>query len=186
MSDTHFHNRGLTLLELMIVLAIAGILIASSAPSFSTSIQNTRMVTQVNGLHASINLARSEAIKRNENVTVCRSSDSTSCTGNWQDGWIVFVDLDDDGTVDDDGDETECEDGEDCVLRVYGVLSGGNSLTFSQANIIFGTDGIASSGATGTFTLCDSRGADKARGLIIGLSGRPRLATDDDDLECPS
>ncbi len=186
MSNTRFHNRGLTLLELMIVLAIAGILIATAAPSFSTSIQNTRMVTQINGLHASISLARSEAIKRNENVTVCRSSDGTSCAGNWQDGWIVFVDFDVDGSVDDDGDETECEVNEDCILRVYGLLSGSNTLTFSQANIIFGTNGIASSGATGTFTLCDSRGADKARGLIIGLSGRPRLATDDDDLECPS
>ncbi len=185
MKNNPFKNNGLTLLELMITLAIAGILIASAAPSFRQSIQNTRMVTQVNELQAALSLARSEAIKRNENVTVCRSSDGASCTGNWQDGWIVFVDIDVDGTVDVVGD-SDCtpDEDEDCVLRVRESLSGGNTLAFSQTNVIFATNGIATSGVNGVFTLCDSRGTDKAKGLVIGLSGRPRLAISTDNLDC--
>jgi type IV fimbrial biogenesis protein FimT len=186
MKTNPFKSKGLTLLELMITLAIAAILIASAAPSFRESIQNTRMVTQVNELQAALSLARSEAIKRNENVTVCRSNDGASCTGNWQDGWIVFVDLNFNGSVNGDGDETDCEANEDCVLRVHGGLSNGNTLTFSQTNIIYATNGIASTGVNGVFTLCDSRGADKAKGLVIGVSGRPRLAISSDNLGCSS
>ena len=104
----------------MITLAIASILITGVAPSFTASIQNTRMATQINELHTSLSLARSEAVKRNDNVTVCRSSTGISCTGHWQNGWIVFVDNDFDGSVD-AGDE---------ILRVHGLISKG--LTFTN------------------------------------------------------
>ena len=166
---------GLTLVELMITLAIASILITSAAPSFTASIQNTRMSTQINELHASLSLARSEAIKRNRNVTVCRSSNAASCTGAWQNGWIVFVDNDFDGSVD-VGDE---------ILRVHGAIPEGSALGFSQTRVIYRTNGIARGGSNGTFTLCDSRGATSAKGLIIGPSGRPRMAADDDDNDIP-
>ena len=178
------------MIELMITLAIAAILIASAAPSFRTSIQNNRLVTQVNELQTSLNLARSEAIKRNDNVTVCQSSNGTTCTGgNWQDGWIIFLDNDFDGNVD-------TADG-DVVLRVDGVISGGNTLSFTQTRVIYARDGFARPNSAGTFTLCDSRGASEAKGLVIGVSGRPRLAIDsdsngiledgdDNDLVCPS
>ena len=170
MAKNHMLAKGLTLVELMITLAIASILITSAAPSFTASIQNSRLSTQINELHASLSLARSEAIKRNDNVTVCRSSDGTSCTGNWQNGWIVFVDIDFDGSVD-AGEE---------VLRVRGLISKGSTLVFSATQVIYANSGIARGGSNGTFTLCDSRGATSAKGLIIGPSGRPRLATDGD------
>ncbi len=189
MSKHSFKNGGITIIELMITLAIAGILIASAAPSFRTSIQNNRMVTQINELHTSLSLARSEAIKRNNNVTVCQSSDGASCTGNWQDGWIIFVDNDFDGSVD-------AGDG-DVVLRVDGIITGDNTLSFSQTRVIYARDGFARPGSAGTFTLCDTRGAEQAKGLVVGISGRPRLSIDSDsngvledgtdtDLACPS
>jgi type IV fimbrial biogenesis protein FimT len=154
----------------VITLAIASILITGVAPSFTASIQNTRMATQINELHTSLSLARSEAIKRNDNVTVCRSSTGISCTGNWQNGWIVFVDNDFDGSVD-AGDE---------ILRVHGLISKGSTLVFSQTRVIYAANGVARGGSNGTFTLCDSRGATSAKGLIIGPSGRPRHAMDSD------
>ena len=85
-------NSGLTLIELLITVAIVGVLIASATPSMTEFIQNNRAVTQVNELHTSLSLARNEAIKRNSNITVCRSSNGTTCSGAWQNGWIVFVD----------------------------------------------------------------------------------------------
>jgi len=162
--------KGITLIELMITLAIAGVLLATAAPSMREFIQNNRSATQINELQATLNLGRSEAIKRNSSITICRSSNGSSCAGNWQDGWIVFTDRDFDGTVD-DGDE---------VLQVHSGLVAGNTLRFTQAKISYANTGLARAGSNGIFIHCDSRGAQHARGLIIGPSGRARLFTESD------
>ena len=162
--------KGLTLIELMITLAIAGVLIATAAPSMREFIQNNRSATQINELQATLNLARSEAIKRNSNITICRSNDGTSCAGNWQDGWIVFIDDDFDGTVDES----------DEVLRVHGGLAEGNTLRFTRTKIVYANTGLARTGSNGVFIHCDSRGAQNARGLIVGPSGRARLFAESD------
>jgi len=174
-TKNHLQARGLTLVELMITIAVASILLSLAVPSFTTSIRNNRMVTDINELHASLSLARSEAVKRDRNVTMCRSSNGSSCTGNWQDGWIVFVDNNFNGAVD-AGDE---------ILRQHGALGGGDSLAFSQTRVIYDSSGLARTGSNGTFTLCDSRGAQSAKGLVIGVSGRPRLAIDTDSNGIP-
>lgn len=171
----------------MMTIAIAAILISLAAPNLTASIQNNRMVTQMNGLHASLNVARSEAVKRNDSISVCRSSNSSTCTGKWEDGWIVFVDADADGSVD---------TGE-AILQVHGAISDSIDLDFSETYITYINTGLASVGSNSTFTLCDTRGASNARALVIGISGRPRMATDSDengiledtsgiDLVCPS
>jgi len=187
MADNPMNTKGFTVLELMIALAIAGVLLSLSVPSFTASIQNNRLVTQVNELNTSLSMARTEAIKRNSNITVCKSSNGTSCTGNWHDGRIVFIDNDSDGSVETgDGDE---------ILYVSGAIPGDNTLTFSETRVSYANTGFGTSGANGAFTLCDSRGATHAKGLIIGPTGRPRLAMDsnengilednsDTDLEC--
>ena len=170
MATNHIQARGLTLIELMITLAISSILITGVAPSFSASVKNSRMVTQLNDLHTAFSLARSEAINRNTSVTVCRSATSTSCAGVWQDGWIVFVDEDSDGSVD-NGDE---------IINVHGALPNDSTLVSEQAQVIYASSGLAVPGSNSTFTFCDARGATKAKGIIIGTTGRPRLAVDTD------
>ncbi len=161
--------KGLTLVELMITLAIAGILIATAAPSMREFIQNNRSATQINELQATLNLARSEAIKRNTGITVCKSSNGSSCSGDWQDGWIVFIDSNFDGAVDDSNFDDASP------LRVHGGLVTGNTLRFTQTRISYANTGLANSGTNGIFIHCDSRGAENARGLTIGPSGRARL-----------
>jgi type IV fimbrial biogenesis protein FimT len=158
--------KGMTLIELMITLAIAGVLIATAAPSMRQFIQNNRSATQINELQATLNLGRSEAIKRNNNITICRSSNGTSCMGTWEDGWIVFIDHDLDGSFDDGVDE---------VLQVHGGLVEGNTLSFSQTRISYANSGLARAGSNGVFIHCDSRGTQHARALLIGPSGRARL-----------
>ncbi len=106
----------------MIALAVAAILLSIAVPSFTASIQNNRMVTQINDLHTSLSYARSEAVKRNNNVTVCKSSNGTSCTGNWDNGWIVFVDNNFNGTV----------DAGDVILRVHGSIAGDITLALAK------------------------------------------------------
>jgi type IV fimbrial biogenesis protein FimT len=161
--------KGITLIELMITIAIAGILISLAAPNFRASVQNNRMVTEVNDLHASLNLGRSEAIKRNSDVTICASNNGKICTGDWKDGWIVFADNDVNGVIKQEN-----------IIRVHGPISASSTLLFSDDQVTYASDGTSTGGSKGTFTLCDSRGAAHARGLVIGLSGRPRHAVDSD------
>jgi type IV fimbrial biogenesis protein FimT len=84
--------RGFTLVELLIGVAVLALLMAVAVPSFSASRLNGQLRASANGLVASANLARSEAIKRGGNVRMCVSSNGTSCgTGNWRQGWIILT-----------------------------------------------------------------------------------------------
>ncbi len=87
-------NRGFTLLELMVTVAIAAIVLTLGVPSFRDLVQNNRAATQVNALVTALSLARSEAVRRGQHVSICPSTDQETCTGgdDWDDGWIVFVD----------------------------------------------------------------------------------------------
>lgn len=161
-------TSGFTIIELMITLAVAAILAAVAAPSFTDMIRDNRLVTQLNEFQASLALARSEAIKRNQNVTVCRSNNGSACSGNWENGWIIFGDDNANGTV---------NTGEE-IYRIHGAISGANTLRFNQTRVIYAGDGIVRGGSNGTFTFCDARGANSARGIVISTTGRPRLATD--------
>ncbi len=158
--------RGFTLIELMITLAVAAILLTVGVPSFSEIIKNNRLTTEINELVTALNLGRTEAIKRGVSVTICKSNTGTSCAGNWGNGWIVFVDDNNDGTV--DTGET--------ILRVHDDLASGDTLAFPRNRISYSAQGFAV-GFTGTFVLCDGRGASKGKGLIISNTGRIRTAS---------
>ena len=84
--------RGFTLLELMFTLTVAGILLGFGVPSFVDMLRNNRAAGNINELSTAFSIARSEAIRRGANVTVCRSSDGATCGADWADGWIMIVD----------------------------------------------------------------------------------------------
>ena len=95
MSENMYINTkmdGFSIIELMITLVVAAILLSIVAPSFRDIIQDNRLTTEINSLSASLNLTRSEAIKRGTPATLCKSNDSVSCMApaNWHDGWLVF------------------------------------------------------------------------------------------------
>ena len=84
--------RGLTMIELLIVIAIAAILATIAVPSFRDMLNTTRQNSALGLVVNDLNQARGEAIKRNTHVLVCaRDADGTDCvaTGNWQAGWLV-------------------------------------------------------------------------------------------------
>ena len=166
---------GFTIIELMITLAVAAILLSLAAPSFRDTIKNTRLVTQVNNLASGINFARSEAIKRSLSVTLCKSNDDVTCSGNWQDGWILFEDIDGDGTV----------DAEDTIIRVgEGAESNNVTLVFPGKNrITYNANGFAV-GFNSTFKFCDDRGYTFAKGLVVSNTGRVRTAQSADITSC--
>lgn len=91
-------RSGFTLVEVLVVMAIAAILLAVAMPNFQNIIANTRTSEAANALIGTFDLARTEAVRRGLNVTVCRSTNAEvalpTCAGvgDWADGWFVFVD----------------------------------------------------------------------------------------------
>ena len=85
-------GAGLTLVELLVVLAIAAILLSSGVPSFVRLVHSVQLSMASNAFLSSLRLARSEAQRRGGRVAVCKSANGESCTssGGWEQGWIVF------------------------------------------------------------------------------------------------
>ncbi len=174
MADAPVATRGFTLIELLVTLSIAAILLAVAVPNFITFVQNNRLVSQANDFVTMLNYARSEAVKRNQRITVCSRASDTSCAGTttWDSGLLVFVDTNGDGVVD---------GGED-VLQVRQALESGNTLRGPRTRVTYQSTGF-SPGFNGTFRLCDSRGTANARRIIVSLQGR--VSTGGVTASCP-
>lgn len=84
-----WRSGGFTLLEALVVITILGILAAIAPPAFDYIVVSSRTSSFATNLAASMQLARSEAILRNRAVSVCASSNGTTCGGLWEQGWIV-------------------------------------------------------------------------------------------------
>lgn len=84
-------QRGFNVIELMVTVAVVGILAAVALPSFADAIARNRIAAQANDFAAAVNYARTEAIRRNSPAGVCASSDDAVCGGTWDDGWIVWA-----------------------------------------------------------------------------------------------
>ncbi|NHF67384.1 GspH/FimT family pseudopilin [Xanthomonas hortorum] len=93
-AGTHSCAKGYTAVELLIVMAIVGIVAAVGLPSFRTLIEWQRAQTRVHLLTAHLAMARSLAVTHRIPVSVCPSGDGDSCRpdGDWSRGWILFRD----------------------------------------------------------------------------------------------
>lgn len=172
--------KGYSLIELLIVVAIIGVLAALSAPSFQDTIESANTNSQIKVMLTTLNLARSEAIKRGQDVSICASDDGADCAvDEWSEGWLVFVDNNGDA----DGDAGSV-DGGDEIIRVYDSLSAASTLTFTADLYSYNSLGFSATGGNQTFLLCpDSGNSANARAIDIGPSGRGRRV--EDGLVCP-
>ena len=165
-------ENGFTLIELMIAIGLAGLLLSAAVPALDTFVSNARQTGAINDFVSSIHQARSTAITTNARVTICPSSGGTNCEAvSWDEGWIVFSNRNGDLIV--DGDET-----------IVASSGSANGLTIQSGQfstfITYRPNGRVSNaslnGSSGSFTVCDRRGAKHAKVMVIDLSGRPRLS----------
>lgn len=166
---------------MLVTVLVLCILMTLAVPSFLRLIIDARMTTEANEFLTMLHLTRSEAIKRNSRVTICKSSDGMACSvsGNWNQGWIVFVDS---GTI-------GTRDAADILLRVRGALSQGSILTgnyYVMNYISYLPNGQTrtANGAMqgGTLTLCSNFSSTKGRNIVIATGpGRPRINIDHPD-----
>lgn len=190
--NTKIRYEGFTLIELMITIALVAILLALSAPYFRETITSNKISAEANNLMASFNLARSTAARLNQPVTLCKSADGDNCTtdDNWEQGWIIFNDLDMDGVVDGGGVEL--------VIQEYSPLPTGYTLrsTTQFSNLVTflpqgNARGSATLSETSSFRVCatDASGEEddaKARQVFVNITGRVRSQKGlDDGIDCP-
>ena len=166
-------QNGFTIIELMIVMALAAVLLSIGIPGFQQMVQDNRRASASVEMISALQAARSEAIKRNQPVSLCPSNDGDSCTnGNaWEPGWIAFTDLDEDGAV--DADENVLQSGNG--LNAIAISSTFESLTYRPNGRMETNDGDAEA----EFIMCDSRGADAGRALLVFRSGRAETSETD-------
>jgi type IV fimbrial biogenesis protein FimT len=169
-SENYEMNKagGLTLIEMMVVVAIATILLTLVVPGFRSVLAGRATDAAVSALTGDFRFARSEAIKRGRPVSVCRSSDGRSCDagdGDWSRGWIVFTDTADDQVV----------GGQDQVLRVQApppFMASIIQTSPSNAVYTFRMTGLAR-GAAGNMVVTPSASTPKGTRLIcISMQGR--------------
>lgn len=163
-------GRGFTLVELLVTLAVGAILLAIAIPGYAFLANTNKLAAVTNELVVALQLARSEAVKRGQRVTVCKSANasSSSCSnvGGWQQGWLVFVDFGVRGVV----------ESSDTVIHVYGGAPNAiiTAINFSQF-VSYLPDG-RSKGSSGlqndTMLVCQ---AGNARKVIVNNMGRVRL-----------
>lgn len=169
-----FRQRGLTLIELMITLAVLAVMVGIAVPSFNTMIQNNRALSLGEELASALNYARSEAIKRSARVTLCGSTDGSACNGTWTDNWIVVLDT----AATDDAAAPVIASAND-VLRFWDAPDSNATLSASQGGatptfVRFTGKGTLGRSANGAVTLNASFSgctSNNARLITVGPAG---------------
>ena len=169
-------SEGFTLVELLAVLAILAIILAST-PALARMIRQAQVQASFHALSSSLALARISAVSRGHPVTLCPSRDGAHCTGGtvWSGGWIVYRDA---------GRRSQPASPEDIVETVSAVRGGIIIRTSpGRLRIRYHPSGWAS-GSNLSLTLCAASGTELAGKVVVNNAGRPRIERASPGLPC--
>lgn len=182
-SAQRFRERGFTLIELLVTIAIAVILTGLAAAPMSKMFASNRVQTEASSFVSDLMFARSEAIKRGQGVSLCASSNGTTCLGTntWNSGWIIY------------SDPTQCNPAPTpsttiaTPLRRRAAFKGSDTLVATapatNACVSFNREGFSSNlgSAAVVFTLHTTPTVAQAtRCVSVGLGGRVTTLTTSD------
>ena len=168
-------QAGLTLIELLFVLAVMAILATIGLPAMAGFVSETRVTAKTNITIGHLQFARQAAVTRRVNVVACPSTDLSGCSGSnrWNEGWIVFIDRDNDSEA----------DSVDDVLRVVPAKehlllhsAGRHRVRFQPAGTAYGTNL--------TIRVCDPLNRAEARAIVVSNPGRVRVRRGVSQSEC--
>lgn len=168
---TRIKTLGFTLVELLITVAVFGILAAIAMPNMSDLVNAQRVRTISGDLHSSLIFARSEAIKRNSLVKLCSANTAMNdCGGttNWANGWLVFADANDNDTPE----ASEILQKQDARTNL--------TLTGSNGVVVYQRDGRLKTAVTAFVASSPSNTNITARCVSVDLGGRPNIKADTD------
>ncbi|MBN8480008.1 MAG: GspH/FimT family pseudopilin [Xanthomonadales bacterium] len=160
-------DRGVTLIELLVAIAILAILAGLALPAFGTAGQSLASQSARSQLTVSLAQARASAVMLRGDVVACPSRDQVSCSNEvqWHHGWMVFRDRN----------RNRRPDTGETVIAVAQAQAAGVAIVGStgRRTLRFLADGT-SDGSNATLAVCDRRGAAHARVLVINNAGRVR------------
>jgi type IV fimbrial biogenesis protein FimT len=159
------NRKGFSMVEIIVVLTIAGILLAIGVPGYLSLIQNNKVVSATNKLAASLNLARIEAIKRGLHVGICPANSALTACGTssqWTQGWIVFADANNNNSVDSSTD----------LISVTNALPQGSTVTSTSAIITYDSTGFLASNAASINLNATGCTGLNARTVNVNTNGR--------------
>lgn len=179
-------RNGWTLIELLIVLLLAGALASQTVPAFRRLSARSRFAAATNALSAAMRNARFLAIARNEPVTFCAGTRASGCSDAWSAGhWQTFVDYDHDGIV----------DAGEPVLQSRTMASAGKGIRVEangpfKTGVVFMPSGagerISGAFAAGRLRVCANTSiSPNATDIVLSTTGRVRLQQHDFEGKCP-
>lgn len=173
-------KKGMTLIELMIILVVISILTAIAFPNFTDMMIHSRIKSAITQISKDLAFTRTYAIQNEARVVMCPLDNDKKCkTDNtWAGGYSIFIDY---------NANNEYDDETDSLLRVNNLIGIDDTLYFNQTvPIVYKPDG-AVAGSIGTLSYCPNRAeAEKySKALVISLSGRVRKSADT-DITCAS
>ena len=168
-------SSGFTLVDLLMVLAVMSVVLTVAVPAMTATMDSIRLGSISNTFVSHLYLARSEAIKRNGRVVLCKSPTGVSCvaSGGWEQGWIVFHDANNNATREPGETVIQQEGSMPASFRLAGNLNVAKYVSYSatgSAKLVTGAF------QAGTLTLCQPSASDgAARQIVISSTGRPRI-----------